>query len=393
MDPWQESYCPVCRHPYNHFPRICQLLHSLLLKLYPVANRRREQQVIEEEKRLGWSSPQLNIHNGVPSLYATTSRDEVSVRSCTLVEGEPSEINVSSESTNVPHKDEKVYSPAKSTIEDPENVASIQNNLLGDKCCKLQNCKHVLVADLLCAICKELLHQPVVLNCGHVYCKACILQSSDKVPRCPVCQSAHPNGYPKVCLILDQFLEEQFPEQYAFRREAVSKQADNQNGSSSTCSTEASKIDAPSSSRPIYDYLSGRLGQEQLKIHAGVGCDYCGMCPIIGERYRCKDCKEKIGFDLCGGCHERSAKLPGRFNQQHRPEHELEIVKPESMMANVILLQVEEDSGEHDESDHPADVESIPSASSMSADSPEDDGSAAPISSDNALQEDQQATH
>ena len=50
------------------------------------------------------------------------------------------------------------------------------------------------------------------------------------------------------------------------------------------------------------------------------------MCPIVGDRYRCKDCKEKIGFDLCGDCYNTNSKLPGRFNQQHTPEHKFELV-------------------------------------------------------------------
>jgi hypothetical protein len=54
------------------------------------------------------------------------------------------------------------------------------------------------------------------------------------------------------------------------------------------------------------------------------------MCPIIGERYRCIDCKEtsKNGYDLCGDCHGAGSKLPGRFNQKHTPEHRLELIKP-----------------------------------------------------------------
>ena len=48
------------------------------------------------------------------------------------------------------------------------------------------------------------------------------------------------------------------------------------------------------------------------------------MYPIIGDRYRCIDCKEKIGFDLCGDCYNTGSKLPGRFNQQHTPEHRFE---------------------------------------------------------------------
>lgn len=53
------------------------------------------------------------------------------------------------------------------------------------------------------------------------------------------------------------------------------------------------------------------------------------MCPIIGERYQCKDCNEKSGYDLCGDCHNNTdSNLRGRFNQKHTPHHRLELVKP-----------------------------------------------------------------
>ena len=68
-----------------------------------------------------------------------------------------------------------------------------------------------------------------------VYCETCIFSPDDRAPRCHVCQSAHPNGYPKVCLVLKHFLEEQLSEQYALRKEVVGKQADSQNGSGPTC--------------------------------------------------------------------------------------------------------------------------------------------------------------
>lgn len=45
MNHVHESNCPICRCPYNHFPSVCQLLHFLLLKLYPIAYMRRERQV------------------------------------------------------------------------------------------------------------------------------------------------------------------------------------------------------------------------------------------------------------------------------------------------------------------------------------------------------------
>ncbi|CAK9141533.1 unnamed protein product [Ilex paraguariensis] len=51
MDSWQESHCPVCREPYNHFPSICRLMHILLVKLYPIAYKRRKRQVLEGSKK------------------------------------------------------------------------------------------------------------------------------------------------------------------------------------------------------------------------------------------------------------------------------------------------------------------------------------------------------
>eukprot|EP00455_Lapot_gusevi_P028759 TRINITY_DN307_c0_g1_i1.p1 TRINITY_DN307_c0_g1~~TRINITY_DN307_c0_g1_i1.p1 ORF type:complete len:380 (+),score=135.94 TRINITY_DN307_c0_g1_i1:156-1295(+) len=34
-------------------------------------------------------------------------------------------------------------------------------------------------------------------------------------------------------------------------------------------------------------------------VHHGVGCDGCGMSPIIGVRYKCSECRN---FDLCASC-------------------------------------------------------------------------------------------
>lgn len=47
--------------------------------------------------------------------------------------------------------------------------------------------------------------------------------------------------------------------------------------------------------------------------------------PICGKRYKCQDCTELIGFDLCEACYNSSSKLPGRFNQRHTPDHRMEV--------------------------------------------------------------------
>lgn len=50
-----------------------------------------------------------------------------------------------------------------------------------------------------------------------------------------------------------------------------------------------------------------------------MGCDSCGLYPIKGRRYKCQDCPDKVGFDLCGKCYDRGLHITGRFNQQHIP--------------------------------------------------------------------------
>eukprot|EP01018_Ginkgo_biloba_P038826 Gb_36123 [translate_table: standard] len=60
--------------------------------------------------------------------------------------------------------------------------------------------------------------------------------------------------------------------------------------------------------------------QERL-IHLGVGCDSCGLIPIIGRRFKCRDCHDRMGFDLCENCYKTGPILAGRFNQQHTGEH------------------------------------------------------------------------
>ncbi|XP_043706784.1 E3 ubiquitin-protein ligase PRT1-like [Telopea speciosissima] len=312
MNGWKESHCPICRHPYNNFPSICLMLHFLLLKMYPVAYKRREKQVLEEEKKTGDFSPQIDDH---------FSRTQINKELYLL--SYPSHSSTSSQTD--------VYSDSFSTTisgNTSEWDTETTKKLAGEE--NEQNrtatCKQVLVSDLLCAACKKLLFRPVVLNCGHVYCESCVATLGVELLRCQVCQSIHPKGLPKVCLELDHFLEGQFPKEYEPRKEAVHSC---QSGSASAPATLDGKQGVQSSFSPRNLFSWWR--ENGPKVHVGFGCDSCGMLPIIGERYGCKDCVERIGFDLCGECYNTCSKLPGRFNQQHTPEHKFELILPEKM--------------------------------------------------------------
>ncbi|CAA2975751.1 E3 ubiquitin- ligase PRT1 [Olea europaea subsp. europaea] len=321
MDSFRESHCPICRNPYNHFPSICRLLHFLLLKLYPSAYKRRERQVAEE-KKYGHTSPRfdgfsdslsdkaLGVQDTSPHTAATVFNMTQRRDSSLIQDSSVNEANMT-------------MIPTTSSQESTTNMAKQGDSMVKSEV-KNEARKQILMTDLQCTLCKQLLYRPIVLNCGHVYCEACINNQVNKVCRCPACQSVHPNGFPNVCFVLEHFLEEHFPEEYSARKVSLADQL-HTNPSERTARKREQATEC--SSFPRRAYLSW-LSDRGTKFHPAVGCDWCGMYPIVGERYKCKDCVEEIGFDLCEECYKSSSKLPGRFNQQHTPEHQFVIEKP-----------------------------------------------------------------
>ncbi|WVZ74561.1 hypothetical protein U9M48_022729 [Paspalum notatum var. saurae] len=269
----RESHCAICRQPYKHFPSICQLLHHLLLKLKPADYKRREKEVLEEEKSIKTYSPQIIE-------FLNSKNNEVG-------------------NNENRHEDSKTGPPQE---------VSLSGSIVDD------NSKKIKLEDVSCPLCKEMLYQPAVLNCGHVYCVSCLSSLNDEALKCHVCGSLHPGDFPNVCLDLDHFLEEYFPAEYISRGQKVQfkkGQCNREGSSSGTSSTKGSN-------RTQHD-------EDLANIHIGVGCDSCGAYPIRGKRYKCQDCTELIGFDLCDACYNSSSKLPGRFNQQHTPDHRMEL--------------------------------------------------------------------
>lgn len=177
----------------------------------------------EEEKKCGHASPQFDSKL-IDSQFSEANdvRDISSpVRGATLTFRE----------------DDKTTIPTISSSQTTTNEASSV----------VEHTNKVLMTDLQCAVCKQLLCRPVVLNCGHgksfqiflhvrkeytvdiyllivfhvaVFCEACI-DPHDSVCKCPVCQSAHPKGFSNVCLVLEHFLEQHFPEEYSARKESL----------------------------------------------------------------------------------------------------------------------------------------------------------------------------
>ncbi|ESQ37127.1 hypothetical protein EUTSA_v10002569mg [Eutrema salsugineum] len=279
MNGLRKSHCPICRDPYVHFPSVCQKLHFLLKKIYPLAHKKREEQVLKDEQEHACFSPQIDV-----------VLDEQKAKG-----------------SNEESKDAK-------TLHVHENDLSKDNKVS----------KQISKDDLLCSACKELLVRPVVLNCGHVYCEGCVVDMAEEseMIKCQDCHVCDPRGFPKVCLVLEQLLEENFPEEYNSRRSGIQKTlAHNGKGNIQSCHKDGTSLsDSDDDDIPWW-------ANSASTVHVYVGCDSCGVYPIIGDRYRCKDCKEEMGYDLCKECYETPSKVAGRFNQQHTPEHRLERVE------------------------------------------------------------------
>ncbi|XP_020574132.1 E3 ubiquitin-protein ligase PRT1 [Phalaenopsis equestris] len=282
------SRCPICRQRYIHFPSICQVLHVLVSKTEPVAYKRREKEVLEEEKRCHVFSPQFN------------SLDSKNV-SC----------------------DDSGSGAVRNTVDSFVNHENIRTNISEDISLQNHCSNNDISKDVLCTLCQELLFQPTVLNCGHVFCESCLAGIGSEILICPICQSIHPEEFPKICSVLDHFLEEHFPNEYATKKERL-KQLEKVKLPGGGPSSSVSRTD-------VHGWL------DVSKANVGVGCDSCGMYPITGKRYKCKDCKEEIGFDLCESCYNTNSKLAGRFNQQHKPDHQFEL--DDSRMLRKMLLR------------------------------------------------------
>ncbi|KAL3148974.1 hypothetical protein ABBQ32_001830 [Trebouxia sp. C0010 RCD-2024] len=291
MDPFTPSHCPLCRSEYAHFPQVCEQLHFFLQEAFPAEYNQREQDTTDEE-----------VSNGVYSL----------------------ELQSLHRHTQVGGKDVSASTWTPDYFE--------------------------------CTQCSKLLYNPVVLNCGHAVCQATCRPWADGSPdsACPRCK-ATVVGDPAVCTQWQEQLVKLLPEQMCTRAIQCAAADSCKHLAEASGRAAASAVVKPEVAQrqpqaaPPAGGTSGQTGPtatatlrqrllhniRQDFIHHGVGCDACGLYPIRGHRYKCQDCPDKVGFDLCNKCHGRGLHITGRFNQQHTPEHKMGLVRPQPTVLHI----------------------------------------------------------
>ena len=239
-----------------------------------------------------------------------------------------------------------------------ESTSSVDPITSLDECRGFFRCEH----------CGKLVFMPVILNCGHIVCLHHDHETSSH--ECPCCKAQYPvigeDRKWRVSMHVWDLIKDAFREECEERAREVSgvvgvdatslliasprtalltspddttTMNDNDNNTVSDSDTIRQQTAGvgPVESRTIQyfaalDALMDWVQKNNFP-HFGVGCDVCGQYPILGKRYKCEDCPESVGFDMCGSCFDRNAEcdnslVVGRFNQKHTPEHRMEFVPP-----------------------------------------------------------------
>ena len=339
MDAFGASACPTCRQPFEHLPDVCVPLHRYLARAFPAEYARRLRETHEEEETNECFSPNpsLDLDLNLPSRVAV---------------GDERGEAAASAAPSFAFFDALERSPA---------VRSSQESALRDL--------------FLCGFRDEasrethVLRKPVVLTCGHAVCEKCAWRRLDfdagagstaratrrAHRRCPACDArVVGDAPPNVCLPLHELTSAMFAgewkddaEEDALEPEPIAEPSNEARADETNAATseEPSFVGARRTLSERFLRVTGQMDSDSF-VHHATGCDGCGVYPIRGRRYRCADCPEAVGFDLCARCHEvdqddreTRADIPtrlGRFNQNHTKTHVLHEIKPAPTMMHFL---------------------------------------------------------
>ena len=310
MDPLQASQCPLCRQGFKHFAAPVAAFHRLLSARFPDQMASRAEQVRDAEEN--------EFH-------------------------------------------------AKSMIASVSSSSAEESGVAADDA----------RAALTCVACGQLASPPLVLNCGHLTCGACLDGASrgGRVRRCPAegC-GARVICEPKPCQLALALMHAELPAAAVALAEAAADAYKAATAESAAAAVAAAAVSNAASASSAPDAAAGDVTMEdedgeeptsplpppplgmptvatadsgdgsggasagpaanvaeaastplprgggpsaavdavlETYTHFGVGCDGCGVYPIRGARWKCLDCPEEIGFDLCGFCQEAAVEDGG----------------------------------------------------------------------------------
>jgi len=146
-----------------------------------------------------------------------------------------------------------------------------------------------------------------------------------KESSCPLCRQSFSN-FPSICLTLHNFLVKSFPSLYQQRAKDFPEE-------SQLLRTKTSiQKDTTQQQQQQQGNEQEEENQSEQYVHSCVGCDNCGQYPIIGRRFKCRECEDHMmGFDLCQKCffkQSETKEIIGKFNQRHESSHLMFEVSP-----------------------------------------------------------------
>lgn len=160
-----------------------------------------------------------------------------------------------------------------------------------------------------CVVSGELAYEPCVLSSGTIVSKHCIPEGGFKKDPDRLFACALHGQIPKKSDTVEAAIREMFPKEYSQRAK-----------------------DAPTARNQVSTKLQAT---EEDYVHIALGCDGCGMHPIIGNAYEDVDCPDWVCFHVCEACYKlnfHKRVLSGRFNQVHMPDHRMVLVPPNGLV-------------------------------------------------------------
>lgn len=155
---FQNSACPMCRSTFSHMPRVCELAHSYLTKVWPTEYAARAAEVEEEERQRNMFSPEPI---GLPQTAGKRRQVDALFRNGGGQVETPGALFAEVHPASAASKGLGGDEPAQV---DNTRATSAEMGVQGSNGSKVEE---FTASDCECLLCNKLLFQPVVLSCGH----------------------------------------------------------------------------------------------------------------------------------------------------------------------------------------------------------------------------------